>query len=139
MEPISAARHFPYRGDFLEPDTDLQMATDPARVPGRSPPRTAAAGSRESTADTSPGLPPVAGAKIQLLRRLEACGSCEAVFLAEDLLQARTLKELARLAHEIALQLQEVDGPGCADAFWNEAKQILVRWRDYALTAPRGR
>lgn len=113
------------------------MATHPSRIAGRALP--AAASARESSANVSGGLPPVAGAKIQLLRRLEATGSCEAVFLAEDLLQARTLKDLAQIAHEISAKLQEVDGPRCADAFWNEAKQILMRWRDLALNAPRGR
>ncbi len=135
---MAARGRFPYRGGFLEPDMDTPMATNPSRIAGRTPPP-AAARVRESSAEPAHGMTPVAGAKIQLLRRLEASGSCEAVFLAEDLLQARTLKDLAQLAHEIATKLQEVDGPRCADAFWNEAKQILLRWRDLALNAPRGR
>ena len=134
---MAAHGRFPYRGGFLEPDMDTPMATNPSRIAGRTPPP-AAARARETSAHPSRGMTPVAGAKIQLLRRLEATGSCEAVFLAEDLLQARTLKDLAQLAHEIAMKLQEVDGPRCADAFWSEAKQILLRWRDLALNAPRG-
>jgi hypothetical protein len=77
-------------------------------------------------------LPPVAGAKIELLRRLEASGSCEASLLADELLDARTLRELALRAREIAYRLRDVDGNAIAERFWNEAKQILVTWRDLA-------
>jgi hypothetical protein len=78
------------------------------------------------------GMPPVAGAKIQLLRRLEESGSCEAVLLAEELLEARTLKDLAHRAHGIAIRLRETDGAPCAEAFWNASKAVLLRWRDFA-------
>jgi hypothetical protein len=77
-------------------------------------------------------LPPVAGAKIELLRRLEASGSCEAALLADELLDARTLRELAVRAREIAYRLRDVDGNAIAERFWSEAKQVLVACRDLA-------
>jgi hypothetical protein len=77
-----------------------------------------------------PDLPPVAGAKIQLLKRLEASGSSEAMLLADELLDARTLRQLAERARDIAVRLQQADGQGVAEAFWEHAKSILVRWRD---------
>ena len=72
----------------------------------------------------------VARAKIELLRRLEASGSFEASLLADDLLHARTLRELAERARAIALRLRESDGDSVAEPFWNEAKAILLHWRD---------
>ena len=79
-------------------------------------------------------LPPLPGAKIQLLEWLEKSGSCEAIFLADELLEARTLRELAERVHGIAMRLQEVDGHRIADPFWAGAKEILLRWRDGAAT-----
>ena len=72
----------------------------------------------------------VARAKIELLRRLEASGSLEAVLLADELLEARTLKDLAERSRAITLRLRESDGDKVAEPFWIDAKQILVHWRD---------
>jgi hypothetical protein len=72
----------------------------------------------------------VARAKIELLRRLEASGSFDAVLLADELLEARTLKDLAERSRAITLRLRETDGEQVAQPFWNDAKQILLRWRD---------
>lgn len=77
-------------------------------------------------------LAPVAGAKIQLLRSLEASGSSEAALMADELLDARTLHELAARARDIALRLRESDGRKLAETFWCQAKEILTRWRDLA-------
>ena len=77
-------------------------------------------------------LPPVAGAKIQLLKRLEASGSCEAALLADELLDARTLRELAMRAREIAYRLRDADSNAIAEKFWNDAKAILLACRDAA-------
>lgn len=82
-------------------------------------------------------LQPVAGAKIELLKQLEASGSCEAALLADDLLDARTLRELALRAREIAYRLRDVDGNAIAEAFWSQAKKILVARRDLAASAAR--
>jgi hypothetical protein len=84
-----------------------------------------------------PELPPVAGAKIQLLKKLEATGSCEATLLADELLDARTLRELAMRAREIAYRLRDVDSNAIAENFWREAKAILVACRDSASGAER--
>lgn len=80
-------------------------------------------------------LPPVAGAKIELLRRLEASGSCEAALLADELLDARSLRELALRSREIAYRLRDADGSAIAESFWHEAKRILVAWRDLAASS----
>ncbi|MEP7068109.1 MAG: hypothetical protein ABI789_02665 [Usitatibacter sp.] len=90
-----------------------------------------------STSPPPPELPPVAGAKIELLKRLEASGSCEAALLADELLDARTLRELAVRAREIAYRLRDVDGNAIAEKFWAEAKKILVAWRDLAMSSGR--
>ena len=81
------------------------------------------------TAPQCPALA-VARAKIELLRRLQASGSFEASLLADDLLDARSLRELAERARMITLRLRESDGESVAEPFWNEAKEILLRWRD---------
>jgi hypothetical protein len=82
-------------------------------------------------------LQPVAGAKIELLKQLEASGSCEATLLADELLDARTLRELALRAREIAYRLRDADGNAIAEAFWNQAKRILLARRDLAASAAR--
>jgi hypothetical protein len=82
-------------------------------------------------------MQPVAGAKIELLKQLEASGSCEAALLADDLLDARTLRELALRTREIAYRLRDVDGNAIAEAFWNQAKKILLARRDLAASAAR--
>jgi hypothetical protein len=82
-------------------------------------------------------LPPVAGAKIELLRRLEASGSSEAALLADELLDASTLRELALRARDIAYRLRDADGQATAESFWNEAKRILVASRDLAASSGR--
>jgi hypothetical protein len=87
----------------------------------------AAQGSSRASAITSQA---VARAKIELLRRLESSGSFDAVLLADDLLEARTLKDLAARSRTITLRLRESDGDKVAGPFWNDAKQILIRWRD---------
>ncbi len=77
-----------------------------------------------------PAAHAVARAKIELLQRLESTGSFEAKLLADELLGARTLRDLAERARDIASQLRVSDGNAVADPFWNEAKQVLIRWRD---------
>jgi hypothetical protein len=79
----------------------------------------------------------LARAKIELLRRLESSGSFEATLLADELLQARTLRELAERARTIAHRLRDSDGESVAEPFWSEAKQILIRVRDGGDAAGR--
>jgi hypothetical protein len=85
---------------------------------------------RALNSDMLPDLPRVARAKIELLRRLEMSGSAEATLLADELLDARSLHELAARARDISLRLAESDGRKLAETFWEQAKGILVRWRD---------
>jgi hypothetical protein len=68
-------------------------------------------------------------AKIELLRSLQASGSFEAALLSDDLLDCRTLRDLAERARLIAQQLRETEGDGIADPFWSQATEILLRWR----------
>jgi hypothetical protein len=89
----------------------------------------------QANVDAKAEMPTVAGARIQLLKRLEASGSCEATLLAEELLDARTLRELAMRSREIAYRLRDVDSNAIAERFWNEAKAILVACRDAAANA----
>lgn len=79
-------------------------------------------------------LPPLPGAKIQLLEWLKGCGSWEALLLSDDLLEARTLQELAERAHGIVLQLQDVNEGILAGSFWEAAKDIITRCRTLAGT-----
>jgi len=75
------------------------------------------------------------GAKIQLLDWLKASGSWEAMLLSDELLDARTFRELADRAHGIVMRLQEVNEWRVAGAFWEAAKDIMVHWRDLAVAA----
>ena len=79
-----------------------------------------------------PAVHPVASAKIELLKRLEASGSTEATLLADELLDARTLHELAARARAITFSLAQSDGRKVSETFWEHAKRILLRWRDAA-------
>lgn len=102
-----------------------------ARAPAEQP----AAG--ETGSEEPLHLQPVAGAKIELLKQLEASGSSEAALLADELLDARTLRELALRAREIAYRLRDADGNAIAETFWNQAKKILLARRDLAASAAR--
>jgi hypothetical protein len=74
------------------------------------------------------------GAKIQLLDWLKGCGSWEALLLSDELLEARTLQELAERAHGIVLQLQDVNEWNLAGSFWEAAKEIIQRRRNLPAT-----
>src|SRR2546423_1503206 len=77
----------------------------------------------------STGLPLVCAAKLQLLKRFEALGGTNAPLLAEPLLSARTLRELAERAQGVAIDMQSAVGSNAAHAFWDSAKAILLEWR----------
>ena len=90
--------------------------------------------------DDSPpqgALPAVAAAKIELLKRIEAAAGKDADRFAAGLLAARTLRDLAERSKEVALMLQASAGSAVADAFWTQAKEILLTWRDHASQASR--
>jgi hypothetical protein len=69
-------------------------------------------------------------AKIQMLDWLKSSGSGEALLLSDELLDARTFRDLATRAHTIVLRLQEANEWRVAGAFWEAAKDIVVRWRE---------
>ena len=84
---------------------------------------------------THPERPALPSAKLQLLDWLKASGSWEAMLLSDELLDARTFRELAERAHAIVIRLQEVNEWKVAGAFWEAAKDIVVRWRDAAIAS----
>ena len=65
------------------------------------------------------------------MKWIESSGSSEAMLRADELLEARTLRELAERARQIALCMQEVDGSRLAECFWEAAKRILLECRDF--------
>ncbi len=75
-------------------------------------------------------LSPVPRAKLELLDWLKASGSWEAMLLSDELLEARTLRELGERAHAIMEGLQQVNEWHTATTFWEAAKTILIRCRD---------
>jgi hypothetical protein len=77
-------------------------------------------------------LPPLVAAKIQILLRLEGTACDAAELLGADLLEARTLLELAERARAAAMRVRESVGATTGDRFWAQCKEILVAWRDFA-------
>ena len=75
---------------------------------------------------------PVAGACIQLVKRIESTGCPETPTLIASIRAANTLAELAERAREAALRVQETMGRPAAEQFWSRAKEILIHWRDRA-------
>src|SRR5258706_4123284 len=75
---------------------------------------------------------PVAGARIQLVKRIESTGCAETPTLIASIRAANTLAELAERAREAALRVQETMGRPAAEQFWSRAKEILIHWRDRA-------
>ena len=92
---------------------------------------------REDGPSQGGALPAVAAAKIELLKRIEAAAGKDADRFAAGLLAARTLRDLAERSKEVALMLQASAGAGVGDAFWTQAKEILLTWRDHASQASR--
>jgi hypothetical protein len=81
-------------------------------------------------------LPPVVAAKMQLLLRLESIRSEDIDILGAELLEARTLRDLAVTAKSVAGRLRASAGPEESDRFWRQAKEILTAWRDISAKAP---
>lgn len=95
---------------------------------------------RFDTADTRPigsgskgrpaDLSPLMAAKMQLLNRLERIATIDADYLGAELISAQTLGELAVSAKLVSVALEGVVGPDLARLWWDDAKLILVTWRD---------
>lgn len=80
-------------------------------------------------------LPPLVAAKMQLLLRLESIPSADTDLLGAELLEAKTLRELATTAKSVANKLSMSAGVERSQAFWQDAKKILTAWRDISTAA----
>lgn len=90
-----------------------------------------------ATTPLSPGyrakaedLPPLVAAKMQLLLRLESTKSDEIDLLGGELLEAKTLRDLAFTAKSVTNRLAMSVGVERSQQFWKDAKEILTAWRD---------
>ena len=75
-------------------------------------------------------LPPIVAAKMQLLLRLESTQSDEIDLLGSELLDAKTLRDLAFTAKAVTNRLAMSVGTERSQKFWADAKEILTAWRD---------
>ena len=93
-----------------------------------APDATAPTGRRH--ASKAQDLPPIVAAKMQLLLRLETTQSDEIDLLGAELLDAKTLRELAFTAKSVTNRLAMSVGTERSQKFWADAKEILTAWRD---------
>lgn len=82
-------------------------------------------------------IPPLVAAKMQLLLRLETTQSDEIDLLGSELLDAKTLRDLAFTAKSVTNRLAMSVGTERSQKFWQDAKEILTAWRD--LSAREGK
>lgn len=75
-------------------------------------------------------LPPIVAAKMQLLLRLETTKSDDIDLLGAELLDAKTLRDLAFTAKSVTNKLAMSVGTERSQKFWADAKEILTAWRD---------
>ena len=75
-------------------------------------------------------IPPIVAAKMQLLLRLETTQSDDIDLLGAELLDAKTLRDLAFTAKSVTNQLAMSVGTERSQKFWADAKEILTAWRD---------
>jgi hypothetical protein len=88
--------------------------------------RPVGSGSKPRAADLSPLM----AAKMQLLNRLERLAGTEADYMGAELISAQTLGELAINAKLVSVALEPVVGAELSRLWWEDAKLILVAWRD---------
>ena len=82
--------------------------------------------SHGTVARMTASLPPLASAKIRMLRCLEIVGCMRSDNLATRILEARTWTDLASSAHDVALRMQATLGEKAAECFFANAKDILA-------------
>lgn len=99
-----------------------------ASVTDDAPDATAPIGRRSVT--KAQDLPPIVAAKMQLLLRLETTQSDEIDLLGAELLDAKTLRDLAFTAKSVTNRLAMSVGTERSQKFWADAKEILTAWRD---------
>lgn len=75
-------------------------------------------------------IPPIVAAKMQLLLRLETTKSDDIDLLGAELLDAKTLRDLAFTAKSVTNKLAMSVGTERSQKFWTDAKEILTAWRD---------
>lgn len=81
-------------------------------------------------ATSAEDLPPIVAAKMQLLLRLETTKSVDIDLLGAELLDAKTLRDLAFTAKVVTNKLAISVGTERSQKFWADAKEILTAWRD---------
>ncbi|MBL8520067.1 MAG: hypothetical protein JNK75_05280 [Betaproteobacteria bacterium] len=108
------------------------VAVEGSNAPGRDPNETTATTPVARHKPKPADIPPVVAAKMQLLLRLEGTGSNDVDLLGAELLEAKTLKELAYTAKSVTNQLSMSVGTERSQQFWKDAKEILTAWRDMA-------
>jgi hypothetical protein len=82
-------------------------------------------------------LPPLVAAKMQLLLRLENLPSNDIDLLGAELLEAKSLRELAETAKSVANKLSIAIGVERSQEYWQDAKKIITAWRDIATKADK--
>ncbi len=110
---------------------DLGLVTvEGSDAPGRDPLETTATTPVARHKRKPSDIPPVVAAKMQLLLRLENTQSNDVDLLGAELLEAKTLKELAYTAKSVTNRLSMSVGTERSQQFWRDAKEILTAWRD---------
>ncbi len=83
--------------------------------------------------DKPQDLHPLVAAKMQLLLRLEGLPSSDIDSLGAELLEAKTLRDLAIVARTVTNKLALSVGVERSQAFWEDAKTIIMAWRELSL------
>jgi hypothetical protein len=78
-------------------------------------------------------LHPLVAAKMQLMLRLEGLPSPDIDSLGAELLEAKTLRDLAIVARIVTNKLALSMGVERSQAFWEDAKTIIMTWRELSL------
>jgi hypothetical protein len=78
-------------------------------------------------------LHPLVAAKLQLMSRLESMPSPDIEQLGADILEAKTLRDLAIVARTVTNELALSVGIERSQVFWEDAKTIIMAWREMSL------
>lgn len=111
-------------------DLGLIQSSDDARGGSDGGAPDATAPIKRKFAARAEDLPPIVAAKMQLLLRLETTKSDDIDLLGAELLDAKTLRDLAFTAKSVTNQLAMSVGTERSQKFWADAKEILTAWRD---------
>lgn len=78
-------------------------------------------------------LHPLVAAKMQLMLRLESIPSPDVDRLGAEILEAKTLRDLAIVARTVTNELALSVGIERSQMFWEDAKTIIMAWRELSL------